>query len=239
VLKHYGRGGRINVLDLALHLIHHTNPLWIYVIIGVFLLLESSGIPIVNSTLLLLTGALASLGQLDIFALAIVSITGSILGACLAYMIGWHGGARLLYHIAARLHVDTAKIQSLERWFHKAGARMIFFSRIIPYIRPFSCFPAGIAHMSFRRFFAAAASGSVIWCVGMLTIGWNLGRRWKLALYLMQRYTALVVLVIILAVVAYCLVKLTIKHRLDARLQTAQGDLTDAESQSDHDLLEV
>src|ERR1700674_1724876 len=102
--------GRIKGLNLALHLIHHTNPLWIYVIIGVFLLLESSGIPIVNSTLLLLTGALASLGQLDIFALAIVSITGSILGACLAYMIGWHGGARLLYHIAARLHVDTAKI---------------------------------------------------------------------------------------------------------------------------------
>jgi len=34
-------------------LIHHTNPLWIYMIVGMFLLLESSGVPIVNSTLLL------------------------------------------------------------------------------------------------------------------------------------------------------------------------------------------
>jgi membrane protein DedA with SNARE-associated domain len=231
--------GRITGLNLIFPLIHHINPLLIYVIVGVMLLLESTGIPIVNSTLLLLTGALASLGHLNIFALAFVSMSGSIAGACLAYVIGWYGGARLLRRAATRLRIDTRKIQSLEQWFHKAGARMIFFSRIIPYIRPFSCFPAGISHMPFRRFLAAASSGSVIWCVGMLTIGWNLGRRWRLALYLMQRYTALVVLVIVLALVIYYLIKLTIKRRLDARLRTSPDGVTDAESQSDHDLLEV
>jgi membrane protein DedA with SNARE-associated domain len=226
-------------LNLVFHLIHDTNPLWIYMIVGVFLLLESSGIPIVNSTLLLLTGALASLGHLNIFVLAFVSIAGSIAGACLAYVIGWHGGARLLRRAATRLRIDTRKTRSLEQWFHRAGARMIFLSRIIPYIRPFSCFPAGIAHMSFRRFFAAAASGSVVWCVGVLAIGWNLGRRWKLALYLMQRYTIVAVLVIVLLVAGYFLVRMAIKRRLDARLQEMPGGAMDAESQNDCDLLEV
>ena len=220
-------------------LIHHTNPLWIYGIVGVFLLLESSGVPIVNSTLLLLTGALASLGHLDIFALALVSIAGSIAGACLAYVIGWYGGARLLRRVGARLRIDTRKIQALEQWFSRAGARMIFFSRIIPYIRPFSCFPAGMARMSFRRFFAAASSGSAIWCVGVLALGWNLGRRWKLALYLMQRYTVPVVLLILLAVAAYCLITRVIKRRLDARLQEMAGDESEAGNQNDPDLLEV
>ncbi len=226
-------------MNLAFHLIHYTNPLWIYVIVGVFLLLESSGIPIVNSTLLLLTGALASLGHLNIFALAFVSMSGSIAGACLAYVIGWHGGARLLRGAAKRLRIDTRKIQSLEKWFHRAGERMIFLSRIIPYIRPFSCFPAGIARMPFRRFFAAAAGGSVLWCVGMLAIGWNLGHRWKQALYLMQRYTVPVVLVIVLLVVGYFLVRTTIKRRLDARLQEMPDGAMDAENQNNHDLLEV
>jgi membrane protein DedA with SNARE-associated domain len=226
-------------LNLILHLIHYTNPLWIYMIVGVFLFLESSGVPIVNSTLLLLTGALASLGHLNIFVLVFVSIAGSIAGACLAYMIGWHGGARLLRRVAARLRIDTRKTQSLEKWFHRAGARMIFLSRIIPYIRPFSCFPAGIARMPFRRFFVAAGSGSVVWCVGMLAIGWNLGRRWKLALYLMQRYTIWVVLVIVLLVAGYFLVKVAIKRRLDAHLREIPGDETDVESQNDCDLLEV
>ncbi|MGH2494655.1 MAG: DedA family protein [Ktedonobacteraceae bacterium] len=226
-------------MELAFRLIHTTNPLWIYVIVGVILLLESTGIPIVNSTLLLLTGALASLGRLDVFMLAFVSITGSIAGACIAYVIGWHGGTRLLYHLATRLRIDTRKIQALEKWFHKAGGRMIFLSRIVPYIRPFSCFPAGISHMPFRRFFAAAASGSIIWCIGMLTLGWNLGHRWRQALNLIQTYTVPTVLVIALLLVVYCLLRLAIKRRLDARLQAASDDVTDVESQNDHNLLEV
>ena len=226
-------------MNLIFPLIHHINPLLIYVIVGVMLLLESTGIPIVNSTLLLLTGALASLGHLNIFALAFASISGSIAGACLAYVIGWHGGARLLRRTAARLRIDTRKTQSLEKWFLRTGARMIFFSRIIPYIRPFSCFPAGITRMPFRRFFAAAASGSLIWCVGMLAVGWSLGRRWRLALYLMQRYTVLAVLVIVLLVVGYFLVKTTIKRRLDARLQEMSDGAMDTGDQNNHDLLEV
>ena len=232
---------RIKGLNLVFHLIHNTNPLWIYTIVGVFLLLESSGVPIVNSTLLLLTGALASLGHLNIVALAVVSITGSVAGACSAYVIGKHGGGRLLRWVATKLRIDTQKIHLLERWFHRAGARMIFFSRIIPYIRPFSCFPAGITHMSFRRFFAAAASGSVIWCVGMLALGWNLGRRWKLALSLMQRYTVPTVLAILALVTLYCIVSFTIRRRLDARLQEMPGGALEAYavSQDDHDLLEV
>jgi membrane protein DedA with SNARE-associated domain len=232
---------RIKGLNLVVHLIHNTNPLWVYPIVGVFLLLESSGIPIVNSTLLLLTGALASLGHLNIVALAVVSIVGSVTGACLAYMIGQCGGGRLLLRAATRLRIDTRKIQLLEQWFHRAGARMIFFSRIIPYIRPFSCFPAGIARMPFRRFFAAAASGSVVWCVGMLALGWNVGRRWKLALSLAQSYTIPAVLVILLLLVVYCVVKMTIKRRLDARLQEMPGGALDTGvgDQNDHDLIEV
>ncbi|HVB73366.1 MAG TPA: DedA family protein [Ktedonobacteraceae bacterium] len=226
-------------MNLVVHLIHHTNPLFIYAILMVALLLESCGIPVVNSTLLLLTGALASFGHLDIFVLAIVSIAGSVLGACLAYVIGWRGGGRLMYRVAARLPVDTSKIESVENWFQRSGARMIFLSRIIPYIRPFSCFPAGMARMPFRRFFAAVSSGSIIWCVGMLTAGWILGRRWVLAFNLMQRYTIPALLIIALAVIVYILFKLAIKRRLQAQLQAATGDVVDVEGQNDCDLLEV
>lgn len=226
-------------MNLIVHLIHNTNPLWVYAMVGVFLLLESSGIPIVNSTLLLLTGALASLGHLNVVVLAVASIAGSVAGACLAYMIGRRGGGRLLLGAATRLRIDTRKIQLLEQWFHRAGARMIFCSRIIPYIRPFSCFPAGMARMSFRRFFTPAASGSIVWCVGMLALGWNVGRRWKLALSLVQSYTIPAVLVILLLLVTYCIVKITIKRRLDAHLQEMPGGTLDTSSQNDHNLLEV
>ena len=71
-----------------------------------FLLLESSAVPIINSTLLLFTGALANLGHLDFWALAIVSILGSISGACLAYIIGRRGGRRLFLRLVGIFHVS-------------------------------------------------------------------------------------------------------------------------------------
>ncbi|GAC1564914.1 MAG: hypothetical protein NVS3B14_01010 [Ktedonobacteraceae bacterium] len=225
-------------MNLTLHLFYHTSPLFIYMIVAIALLLESCGIPIVNSTLLLLTGALASLGHLNIFALALVSILGSTTGACLAYVIGLRGGGQLLYRAASRLHIEKQKIQSVEDWFNRSGARMIFFSRIIPYIRPFSCFPAGMARMTFRRFFVAAFSGSVIWCIGVLACGWILGPRWRVAFYLMRSYTIPAVLVIILAVVVYILVKLAISRRLHARLHTATGSALDDEYVESQNLLE-
>ncbi len=226
-------------MDLVVRIIHYTNPFYIYLIVGVALLLESGGIPIVNSTLLLLTGALAALGHLNIFALILVSIIGSVAGACLAYVIGSRGGAHLARRAASRLHIDARKVRSVEGWFHQSGARMIFLSRIIPYIRPFACYPAGMSRMPFRRFFAAVLVGSIIWCVTIPIIGWNLGRRWRLALSLMQTYTIPTVLVIILLVVTYVLVALALKRRLRARLQAAADGEANVEGQSDYDLIEV
>ncbi len=161
----------------------------IYLLVAAFLLLESTGIPLINTTLLLFTGALAAQGRLNPGLLLLAALVGSTLGACCAYGLGQRYGEKLLFRLARLLRIDKQKMLFAERWFQRAGGRMIFFSRILPYIRPFACFPAGIAGMPFARFLLAAASGSLIWCATFLTLGWELGPRWKLALYLMQVYT--------------------------------------------------
>ena len=132
-------------MQTVTHVLLHTSPLLIYLLVACVLLLESSGIPILNSTLLLFTGALASLGHLHIVDLALFAVTGSVAGACLAYSIGRRGGQQVLLRLALRFHVDTAKVDIVEHWFQRSGAWMIFFSRMLPYVRPFACFPAGIA----------------------------------------------------------------------------------------------
>lgn len=157
--------------------------------VAIILLLESSGVPIVNNTLLLFTGALASFGHLNIWLLAVVAITGSSAGACLAYTIGAYGGRRVMLRVAAFFRVDDQKVKMAESWFQTAGIWMIFFSRMTPFVRPFACFPAGMSRLVFLRFFIAASAGSFIWCIVLLCIGWNLGHRWKLAIFMMQQYT--------------------------------------------------
>ena len=201
------------------HFLLHTSPLLIYVIVILALALESSGIPIVNSTLLLFTGALASYNHVNIVILAIVAVVGSITGACCAYTIGARGGRRTMLRFALFFHFDRHKVRLFEHWFRKYGIWMVFASRIIPYIRPFTCFPAGFSRTNFTRFFISVTLGSLIWCVTMLYLGWTLGHRWGLALQLIQSYTIPVLAVLVLAVILYALFMRFLKRQILGWLQ--------------------
>jgi membrane protein DedA with SNARE-associated domain len=210
---------RLENMYTVLHLVLHTSPLLIYLIVALALALESSGIPIVNSTLLLFTGALAASNHFSIGILALVAISGSIIGACCAYGIGARGGRRAMLRLALFFHLDRHKVHMFERWFQKYGIWMVFASRIIPYIRPFTCFPAGSSHTKFTSFFISVTLGSLLWCTTMLYVGWSLGRRWGLALHLIQSYTVPVLVLLALLVVLYWITMHFLKRQIAARLR--------------------
>jgi membrane protein DedA with SNARE-associated domain len=220
-------------------LLLHTNPLLIYFIVAVVLLLESSGIPIVNNTLLLVTGALASLGHFNVWILAVAAIVGSISGACLAYCVGAYGGKNMLLLLAKWFRIEPQKISVVERWFHKSGLWMVFLSRMVPYARPFACFPAGMTHTNFVYFFVMALSGSIIWCSVLLAIGWHLGRRWILAVHMMQQYTIPALCLTAILIVIYGFIMYTIKQRLQNTLRAEKPDVSDAVEQENHNLIEA
>jgi membrane protein DedA with SNARE-associated domain len=217
-------------------LIIHINPLLIYLIVIVILLLESSGIPIANNTLLLFTGALASQGHLNIWMLIIVAILGSISGACLAYFLGVRGGRRIFVRVAAFFRVNEQKVNRTESWFKKHGLWMVFFSRMTPYVRPYTCFLGGISHLPLRRFFFAALTGSIIWCIVMLNVGMVLGSRWQQGLLLMQNYTMPTLCVLSLLLALYFFLQYAIGRYLrskfppvpepvESEIEQGRGDL--------------
>ncbi len=217
----------------------HANPVLIYLIVAIVLLFESSGVPIANNTLLLLTGALAAQGHLNIWILIPVTIMGSITGACLAYIIGARSNLRTLLRLTAILRVDEQKVFMTERWFQKAGLWMIFFSRMTPYVRPFACFLGGLTRMPFSRFYIAALTGSIIWCIAILQIGMALGARWHQALFLMQRYTLHSLCVLLLGVILYFCIVRALKRYI---YQNAQKEVSPQEhksEQTERELLEV
>lgn len=217
----------------------HTSPLFIYLIVGVVLLLESSGVPILNSTLLLFTGALVSLNHLNIYYLAVAAVAGSTSGACLAYVIGARGGRRILLRLAELFHVDAQKVTLVERWFQKSGIWMVFFSRMLPYARPFACFPAGITQTNFARFFVSAFAGSLIWCLAMLSLGWSLGRRWEQAVAVLQQYTLPTLAGVALLVALYFFGVRTIKTQLRSRFQPISAEVAEEVARERRDLVEV
>jgi membrane protein DedA with SNARE-associated domain len=218
----------------AIHVYQHIPPSLIYLLVAALLLLESTGIPVINTTMLLFTGAMAAQGRLDLALLMFAALVGSTLGACCAYALGRRYGEKLFSRLARFLHINEHKMLLVERWFQRAGGRTIFFSRILPYIRPFACFSAGIYSMPFLRFLAVAISGSLIWCVTMLTIGWELGPRWKLALHLVQRYTLPTLCVLLFLLVIYIFARRALNAYIQKRLSVEDEKLT-----QENDLLGV
>lgn len=216
------------------HIYQHVSSPLIYLLVAVMLCLESTGIPLINTTALLFTGAMAAQGKLDLGLLMVVALLGSTLGGCCAYGLGRCYGEKFLFRLAHLLRIKEEKMILAQRWFQRAGGRMIFLSRILPYIRPFACFPAGIAAMPFLRFLLAAASGSLIWCVTMLIVGWELGPRWKLAFFLVQTYTLPTLGMLLLLLAAYFFIRRALNGYLKKRLSVEVE-----EPASEHDLLGV
>jgi len=221
-------------VDFVMHIYQQIPPPCIYLLVAALLFLESTGIPVINTTVLLFTGALAAQGKLDLALLMFAALTGSILGACCAYALGRRYGEKLLFRLAHLFRIDEQKMVLAQRWFYRAGGRMIFFSRILPYIRPFACFPAGISAMPFLRFLLAAASGSVIWCVTFLLVGCELGPRWKLAMQLMQVYTLPTLGALLLLLVAYFFARWALNNYIKKHLSANDDELA-----QERDLLEV
>lgn len=206
-------------MDIVVQILQHIPPLLVYALVAAFLLLESSGIPLLNTTLLLCTGALAALGRLNLGVLIGVATLGSFLGAATAYSLGRCYGESLLFRLTGLLHIRTEKVRLAERWFAQAGMRMIFISRIVPYIRPFACFPAGISLMPFPRFVVAALLGSTIWCTTILGIGWELGPRWKLALHLIRFYTLPTLGVVLVLLIVFLICKQVLMRQIKQRVE--------------------
>jgi membrane protein DedA with SNARE-associated domain len=226
-------------LDFIIHSILNASPFFVYILVALILLLESTAVPVANTTLLLLTGALASLGHLNIYVLAIAAILGSITGACLAYLLGIKGGRQILLRLTSRFRVDPQKISIAENWFQGAGVWMVFLSRIIPYVRPFASLPCGISRMPFRRFLLAALCGSIVWCIGILSIGWVLGPRCLLALHLVQSYTIPAVCGLILLIAISLLIQYRVNRFIRSKLSSTAASQEIQEQPDSRDLIEI
>ena len=85
----------------------------------------------------------------------------------------------------------------------------------------------------------AVTVGSVIWCTGILAIGWSLGRHWELALPLIQRYTWPALGIVALLLGLYYFASRALKHRIEDRLQQVPLEDTEVSRRSSHDLVEV
>lgn len=144
---------------------------------GIILLmgLESSFIPFPSEVVVPPAGYLASQGKMNIIIVIICGIAGSVIGSLINYWIASRFGREFLLKHSKFFFIDTEKFAKFESFFHTHGEITTFVGRLIPVIRQYISFPAGLARMDLKKFVFYTALGAAVWCVILAYVGYFVG----------------------------------------------------------------
>lgn len=203
-------------VDIILHLDVHLATLlaeygiWIYGILFAIIFCETGLVVtpfLPGDSLLFVAGALAATSSgLDIQILIAVLLAAAILGDNTNYWIGHTIGPRVFRWEQSRLF-NRAAFDKTHSFFEHHGGKTIIIARFLPLIRTFAPFVAGVARMTYPRYFLLDLAGGILW-IGSLT----LAGYWFGNIPFIKNNLTLVILVII----ALSLLPITIgyiKHR--------------------------
>jgi membrane protein DedA with SNARE-associated domain len=141
--------------------------------------LESVGIPVPSEVVMPAGGWLASAGTMNLFLVTIAGTIGCVAGSAIGYWIGFYGGRTAVIRYGQYMFLNEGHLDWAERWFTKYGAPAVFLTRMVPIVRTYISYPAGMAKMRFWPFIALSATGSAIWCFVLAYIGFLLGPNWN------------------------------------------------------------
>ena len=148
---------------------------------GVVLLMaiESACIPLPSEIIMPFSGYLVSRGELNLWGVSIAGAVGCVLGSLVAYWVGMYGGRPLIEKYGRYILLSRHDLDLADRWFEKYGEAIVFVSRLLPAIRTFIAFPAGVARMNLTRFVIYTFAGSLPWCLALAYVGQKLGEQWN------------------------------------------------------------
>jgi len=163
-----------------------------YAGVALLMAIESACIPLPSELIMPYAGALshdsvrdalsAQYGglQLPAFSLIGAALAGAIgcnIGSELAYWVGAKGGRPAVEKYGRYLLLSRKELDLADRWFDKRGDVIVFFARLLPVVRTFIAFPAGVARMNRTKFHVYTFAGSLPWCLALAYVGQELGIR--------------------------------------------------------------
>lgn len=157
-------------------------PTWGFVLIFVFMTIESSLIPFPSEVVMIPAGFLAARGQLSLgqplldAAVAVgLGTAGSLAGAYFNYFLARWVGLPFLERYGRYFFLPPEALYRAQELFRDYGAGATFVCRLLPAIRQLISLPAGLAGMSLGAFTLWTGLGAGIWVTVLTWIGYSLG----------------------------------------------------------------
>jgi membrane protein DedA with SNARE-associated domain len=150
-----------------------------YFSVIILMAIQSACIPIPSEVIMPLAGYALAHSQLDLIILATVASLASNLGSIPAYWVGARGGRPMVERYGSYILLSRHDLDRVDHFFNRFGSITVLIGRMLPIIRTFIAFPAGVAKMNQLRFHIYTFIGSWPWCYALAWVGMKLGATWN------------------------------------------------------------
>ena len=151
-----------------------------YAGIAVLMALESANIPIPSEIIMPFSGFLVWQGVFQFWWVVWWGAVGNLIGSLVSYYLGYFGGRPFLRKYGRFIFITEHDVALAEKLFDKYGSIVVFVSKMLPIVRTFNSFPAGLAKMNIWKFSIYSFIGSVIWSYFLTYVGFTAGENWDI-----------------------------------------------------------
>lgn len=188
-----------------------------YGLFAVFVLMvfESCGFPFPSEVIMPTSGLLAATGHLNLVAAIVAGALANLVGSLIAYGLAARFGEPLLLGPGRYIGIRAHHLELAEGWFQRWGLFAVLLGRVLPVIRTYISFPAGLARVEIVRFSALTFIGALPWCAALALAGYVLGKNYDRVSRPIE-YAAILLALVVAAIVVIWYVR-------GRRMQTAQS----------------
>jgi len=172
-----------------------------YAGIAALMAIESACIPLPSEVIMPFAGSLVPSGRFTLLGCGLAGAIGCVVGSIPAYYLGAYGGRPLILKYGRYILLSPEHLDWADRFFARRGELTVFVARLLPVVRTFIAFPAGVARMPMGKFILYTFVGSFPWCLGLAWVGMKLGENIEVLKPWFHRFDAVLVAVGLVAVV--------------------------------------
>lgn len=173
--------------------------------LGIFIMtfVEGTFVPIPSEITLIPAGYLSAKGVFNPFLLFLTSVLGTLAGVLFNYFIAYHYGRKIVLKYGKYIFFSQEKLYKMEIFFRDHGPFSTFIGRILPGLKHFISFPAGLARMDIKLFCLYSAAGGGIWCAILILLGYFIGNNSEELSRYLHQINYLIIAIVIISFVTY------------------------------------
>jgi membrane protein DedA with SNARE-associated domain/membrane-associated phospholipid phosphatase len=197
-------------LQQLLEDVSNTLGAWTYLLVGVFAFAETGafvGLVVPGETVMLLGGAVAGQGAIDVYLLIAIAWFSAWAGDTTSFFIGRRLGRDFVLRHGPRFGIGRERFEQVEDYFSRHGGKTIFIGRFISLVRAFAPFIAGSSGMRYRAFVPYSILGTGLWATAHILIGYFFSRSIDTAAKYAGRGAFLLATLIVVVVGAVVLIR--------------------------------